>query len=166
MNKGNVLIVFRFRIANVSIFAQNFKVMDDKLEIILKGAAEVFRKYGFRSVSMDDICRELGISKKTLYQYVENKSDLIKKILLYSSGIHQKAMKTIEETGNAIDVLLGISRIVCGNKQNQNSSLIFELQKFYPQIYRDYQENLRELHYQGTRLILKEESVKEFIERI
>ena len=50
--------------------------MDIKQEILSKTEA-LFMRYGIKSVTMDDISRELGISKKTLYQYVDNKQDLI-----------------------------------------------------------------------------------------
>ena len=41
----------------------------------------MFRKYGIRSVTMSDLARELGMSKKTLYVHLENKRDLISKIM-------------------------------------------------------------------------------------
>jgi len=40
---------------------------------ILTKAENLFFKYGVKSISMDDLSRELGISKKTLYQSVDNK---------------------------------------------------------------------------------------------
>ena len=41
-------------------------------EIILKKAGETFLKYGFKSVTMDDIANDLGISKKTIYKHLKN----------------------------------------------------------------------------------------------
>ena len=55
--------------------------MDVQTQIINK-AEDLFLRYGLKSVTMDDIARKLGISKKTLYQYVENKTDLVSKIML------------------------------------------------------------------------------------
>ena len=55
--------------------------MDDKMAQILNATRTLFLKYGIRSISMDDIAKELGMSKKTLYQYVENKNDLVEKLL-------------------------------------------------------------------------------------
>ncbi|MDP4588692.1 MAG: TetR/AcrR family transcriptional regulator, partial [Flavobacteriales bacterium] len=53
--------------------------MDSKeLEIIQK-ATEIFMQYGIKSVNMDDIARHLGISKKTLYKYVSDKKELVRK---------------------------------------------------------------------------------------
>ena len=113
--------------------------MDEKLEKILRESARLFSKYGIRSLSMDDICRELGISKKTLYQYVESKSDLISHILQSAYGEHGKKMlEFIEGEHNAIDELLAVSRKVCLNMQNFNPSIIFDLQKYYPEIYKKH----------------------------
>jgi len=55
--------------------------MDVKTQILEK-AEDLFLRYGLKSVTMDDIARKLGMSKKTLYQYVENKTDLVSKIML------------------------------------------------------------------------------------
>lgn len=113
--------------------------MDEKLEKILRESARLFSKYGIRSLSMDDICRELAISKKTLYQYVESKADLISHILQNAFSKHGKGMlEFIEGEHNAIDELLAVSRKVCLNMQNFNPSIIFDLQKYYPEIYKTH----------------------------
>lgn len=115
--------------------------MDEKLDKILHESARLFIKYGIRSLSMDDICREMGISKKTLYQYVESKSDLIARILQFNFDEHIKnSQLLIEDDHNAIDVLLAVSRKVCLNMQNFNPSTIFDLQKYYPEIYKKYND--------------------------
>ncbi len=57
--------------------------MNKEFENILEKVSELYNKYGIKSVTMDDVARELGISKKTLYQYVENKNELVSKVLDY-----------------------------------------------------------------------------------
>ena len=54
--------------------------MEQKEKEILLKSADLFTKYGIKSMTMDDISQQLGISKKTLYLYVDNKKDLVKKI--------------------------------------------------------------------------------------
>jgi AcrR family transcriptional regulator len=44
---------------------------------ILQRAMEMFQRYGLQAMTMDDVCRELSMSKKTLYQYFSNKADLV-----------------------------------------------------------------------------------------
>ena len=55
--------------------------MDEKFSQILENVAELYMKYGMKSVTMDDICRHLGISKKTLYEYVSDKEELIENVM-------------------------------------------------------------------------------------
>jgi AcrR family transcriptional regulator len=55
--------------------------MDKSLVDILERVRELFFKYGVRSVSIDDICRDLGFSKKKLYQHVASKNELVEKLL-------------------------------------------------------------------------------------
>ena len=59
---------------------------------------------------MDDLCREMGISKKTMYQYVENKTDLISQTLDF---VVKDAVFAVEQANlegcNAIDQLLRVT---------------------------------------------------------
>ena len=67
-------------------FAQ---IMRDK---ILEKSGEMFLTLGFKSVTMDDIARELGISKKTLYKYFSNKANLV---AAATGAVQQAIDKTI-----------------------------------------------------------------------
>ncbi|MEA5126561.1 MAG: TetR/AcrR family transcriptional regulator [Proteiniphilum sp.] len=42
-------------------------------ERIIEKAGELFRKYGIKNVSMDEIASSMGISKRTLYENFKNK---------------------------------------------------------------------------------------------
>ncbi len=53
---------------------------DIKYQNIITSAFKIFMEHGVRNISMDDLCRFLAISKKTLYKYIENKSDLLQKV--------------------------------------------------------------------------------------
>lgn len=120
--------------------------MDDKLRMILRECSHLFIKYGLRSLSMDDICREIGISKKTLYQYVENKTDLIAQTLGFVVNDAVTAVEnTSREGGNAIDQLLNVSRKVCSEMQHFNPSITFDMQKYYPELYRKFNHDKKDL---------------------
>lgn len=119
---------------------------DDKYKIIIEGAFKIFSENGIRNVSMDDISRSLGISKKTLYQYVENKVDLIRKVFAF---VKDKIFERIEELNkmdmNAIDVLLEMSKIANAKHSKVNTVISFELKKFYPQVFNEYFDSKKEL---------------------
>lgn len=109
--------------------------MDEKLVTILEGSIKLFKQYGLRSISMDEIARSIGMSKKTLYQFVDNKDDLITQSLDYL--IEKTTIEKIEKEKNlnAIDVLLEISRIVRSEVIEMNPVVKFDLFKYYPSIY-------------------------------
>lgn len=119
--------------------------MDKKLGDILKTSGKMFLNYGIRSVSMDDICREMSISKKTLYQYVENKADIIEKILNYHlNDIERPLIKIEKNNNNAIDVLLNVSTNISESMRKYKPSIIFELKKYYSEMFNKFANKKRE----------------------
>ena len=50
---------------------------------------DMFQRYGLRAMTMDDVCRELSMSKKTLYQYFSNKADLVDQAVRHVFGAHK-----------------------------------------------------------------------------
>jgi AcrR family transcriptional regulator len=108
--------------------------MNEKLDHLLKQAGEIFMRYGLKSVTMDDVCRELGISKKTLYQYVSDKNDLISKVLDQDIQKDEKVICALQTSGlSAIDELLHIQKMVTEKVQHMHSSIIYDLKKYYPE---------------------------------
>jgi TetR/AcrR family transcriptional regulator, cholesterol catabolism regulator len=110
--------------------------MNTELDKILEAAERIFKKYGVRSVSMDDIARELGISKKTLYVYVENKEDLIKKSLTLHIVREQAQIEIFLNTApNSLDAFVKIGMHVQQEIQNLNPVLMYDLQKYHRDIW-------------------------------
>ena len=63
-----------------------------KQELIIK-IADVFMRFGVRSVNMDDIARNLSVSKKTLYKYFKDKNDVVTGVTQWSlSGANAKGV--------------------------------------------------------------------------
>ena len=100
---------------------------------ILKGASELFSKYGVRSVSMDDIARHLSISKKTIYQYFADKEDIV---ILAAREHMERTRSTFDlihrNAASAIDELVKISRQLRIEMEGINPALLFDLQKYHP----------------------------------
>lgn len=112
---------------------------DNKFRSLIAQAYDIFTQHGIRSVSMDDLCRQMGISKKTLYKHVENKSDLLIKISEYIKETISSRIQQLKESDlNAIDVLLEMSRASTDNHVRINPYISFEIRKFYPKIYDNY----------------------------
>jgi AcrR family transcriptional regulator len=113
-----------------------FNFDDPKLRTILDRTIQLFEEFGIRNLNMDDISRSLGISKKTLYQYVKSKEDLIEKLFYYDEvKWKQESAKVILDEMNAIDVLVQVSLMVFNELSKLNPKIKFELQKYYESIY-------------------------------
>jgi AcrR family transcriptional regulator len=104
----------------------------DSKEKILKGAEDLFMRYGVRSVSMDDIARHLAVSKKTLYQHFADKDDLV---MMVSKAILERHTVEFESirvsTENPVEELAKISLCMKKNMEGLNPALLFDLQKYH-----------------------------------
>lgn len=110
-------------------------------------------RFGIKSITMDDISRELGISKKTLYQYVANKSDLIEQLFRQQAEQEKEVMRRIHlQSANAIDELLKIARYVMEQLRQLSATTVYDLQKYYPESWKQ----LESLHQRHVYTIMKE----------
>jgi len=103
---------------------------------ILENATDLFLNYGFKSVTMDDIANKLGISKKTIYQYFDNKTKLVEASTLYMFDTISHGINCICEINmNPIEEIFEIKKFVMIHLKDEKSSPQYQLQKYYPKIY-------------------------------
>ncbi len=115
------------------------------MDEIIVSISTLFMKYGIKSVSMDDVSRELGISKKTLYQYFKDKDELVTKVVEHHAELLSGEMfKMVSENANAIEQLLQVSKFVSQYLKNINPSVTYDLKKYYPQIWKNVNLNNRD----------------------
>lgn len=106
--------------------------MDEKTKEILDKAAAVFLRFGIKSVTMDDMARELGISKKTLYVHFKDKNELVSQILSEKINEDQQTCCMVQKDAeNAIDEMFGIISFVIENVGKINPSVFLDLQKYH-----------------------------------
>jgi len=111
--------------------------MDDKLHEILEQVYGLYNLYGIKSITMDDVARELGISKKTLYQYVDDKAELVEKVMVMNAGRHSREIaKITAKKQNAIIELLEVNAYMNEMMKEHNPTLDYDLKKYYPAIHR------------------------------
>ena len=113
---------------------------DQKVHII-KTAGELFFRLGIRSVSIDDICRELGMSKKTFYVYFASKDELIEQML--QANINYMAGK-LEELQAKKDFRHLVKAFLKHQEAEKNDvrrvpQLVYDLKKYYPRQFADFQ---------------------------
>ena len=108
--------------------------MNEKLKHIILQARNIFMRFGIRSVTMDDMCREMGISKKTLYQFVKDKTDLVNQTMKVEIDCDQNKISEITQKNlNAIDEIFEITQLVSERIKHMHPSILFDMQKYYPE---------------------------------
>jgi AcrR family transcriptional regulator len=114
-------------------FAPMLKEMDERGIELLGKTAELFMRFGIKSMTMDDIARQLGVSKKTLYLYVTDKNDLVEKVMTAIVD-HEKAMTSqlCERYTNAIDLLFELTKEVSKKFGQVHPSINYDMQKYHP----------------------------------
>lgn len=105
-------------------------------EKVLEKATEMFLTLGFKSVTMDDLANEMGISKKTIYANFHNKTKLVEEctselFCVISSGIND----IIALQKNPIEELYEIKKFVMHHLKDEKSSPQYQLQKYYPNVF-------------------------------
>ena len=114
---------------------------EDQRRNIIKTAGELFFRLGIRSVSIDDICREIGMSKKTFYVYFASKDELIEQML--QANINYTASK-MQELLDLRDFRQLVKRFIKHQEAEKNDvrrvpQLVYDLKKYYPRQFADFQ---------------------------
>lgn len=120
----------------------------DTRAYIITEADKLFCQFGFKSVTMDDIAKHLGISKKTIYQHFADKNDLVNVLMEARYSNHDCEMKMHTKHGvDAVhEILLGLADM---NEWliTLNPKLFFDLQKYHPEAWFKFlkfkEENLK-----------------------
>jgi AcrR family transcriptional regulator len=108
---------------------------------ILNKARELFLKNGLRSVSMDDIARKLGMSKKTIYKDYKNKKDIINTITeKFLLNHKQEYDMLISASKNAVDELLKLMENLNNVFERLSPRIIFDLQRYFPEAWQTFKE--------------------------
>ncbi len=93
----------------------------------------MFSRFGVKNLTMDDIAKELGMSKKTIYQHVNNKADLVRLSLEEFLKEEKANLKAIlASTENSVDTIIQLVSYFHGQIREFNPYVLNDLQKYYP----------------------------------
>ncbi len=121
--------------------------MRDIKEKIIDTSHELFSQFGIKSITMDDIAREMGISKKTIYQYFQDKNDLVMNVSRMHLEMEKEEIYNIKkQTSNAVETLIEESLCMRQKMSDMNPSLIYDLRKYHPQAWNLYLESKEEVY--------------------
>lgn len=106
--------------------------MNTELENILQRICNLYNKYGIKSVTMDDVSRELGISKKTLYEHFSDKDEMVGQVFEFE---RENVLKDLREilcnAQNAIHELFLINKYFSEKIKTYNPNVDFDLKKYH-----------------------------------
>lgn len=109
-------------------------------ERIIQVATESIKKYGLRGFTLDDITRELSMSKKTLYKYFASKNELISEIVQSAAEIEkQRVVQEIDRSTTWLEKLNAILSVY--SYPAIPFRVLNELQRFFP----SEQETIKEI---------------------
>ena len=108
---------------------------------ILTKAAELFIRYGIRSITMDEIATQLGISKKTIYQFFTDKDDLVSAVI--GREVHKNELECVQYRDEATDavheVFLAVEDLELMLKYT-NPLMLYDLEKYHPRAFQEIKE--------------------------
>lgn len=113
--------------------------MEEQKKYITETVSKLYRQYGIRSITMDDVAREVGISKKTLYEYFKDKKELIQSVIdLGMELMENKILLLRQKKLNAIEFLFEVNKMITESLKNYNPVIDYDLKKYYPKIYKNF----------------------------
>ena len=111
-----------------------------QIERIIQGGEELFLKAGVRSVTMDDIARNLGMSKKTIYQFFKDKNELVMALVKKKLQEDENQMsEIIRKSGNVIEEMINMMKCSEDIFSRINPIVIHDLQKYHQEAWRQFQ---------------------------
>ncbi|MBV7440265.1 TetR/AcrR family transcriptional regulator [Weeksellaceae bacterium TAE3-ERU29] len=113
---------------------------------ILTVARKLFLKFGYRTVTMDDIAEELGISKKTLYENYNSKNKLIEDVVqdIFENVESRLNENNYEKELNAIERIYKMSQVIDSFFNVTSRKPMREMEKYYPEIHKKVQIHIEE----------------------
>ena len=103
---------------------------------IIEESRKLFFKYGVKQVTMDDVSKNLSMSKKTLYQYFSDKDELVEDVTKVHLEQEKMEMDDISNnSANSIEELYQVSRCIRKNINEINPAVLFDLKRSYHKSY-------------------------------
>jgi AcrR family transcriptional regulator len=99
---------------------------------IIEGAAELFKIYGIKSVTMDSIATQLGISKRTIYEVFADKDELLIGVLKWMAEKQKELVKRfLDESENSIVAIFKLLEINMNHFQEMSPAFQADIKKYH-----------------------------------
>lgn len=125
-------------------------------ERIIESATDLFLKKGVKSVTMDEIATTNGVSKRTLYELFEDKSELIEACINYTDKQHLQFFEQMKNSkSNILEIFINIyknrSEVVMG----ADKDFFGQIKRYYPDIYKRTVTSLKEKRVESSKKLLE-----------
>jgi AcrR family transcriptional regulator len=139
----------------------------DRKKIILEGARKLFYEHGFSQVSMDELARHLGMSKKTLYNYFESKEVLLLTIVIELKNDLSEGVDSLllDDTLDFPDKIHRIFAFVGTKLSAFTQNFILDLKRSSPQIWSMVEEYRREAAFLRFNRLLEQGMTRGYVRR-
>jgi AcrR family transcriptional regulator len=128
---------------------------------IIDGAAELFKTYGMKLVTMDSIASHLGMSKRTIYEVFTDKDELLTGVLKQMARKQQDLVeKILKESGNAIIAIFRMLEINIDHFQNMSPAFQADLKKYHYEVLMKRSDKCEMPDYRNNQQII-ERGIKE-----
>jgi AcrR family transcriptional regulator len=108
---------------------------------ILEGAKKLFMQFGLKSITMDDIARKVGVSKKTIYQFFSDKNSIVLKSVHEHFSDHRKEIENVlDHSKDAIEAIYRISKCMKMQVEAVNPTVLYDLQRYFPKAHKRFLE--------------------------
>jgi AcrR family transcriptional regulator len=126
--------------------------MENK-ERILEKATDLFMQYGIRSITMDEIAAQLGISKKTIYQFFTDKDAMVEAVVDMEMNSNEEGCRQFSQLAdNAVHEIFIAMEGMEEMLKSMNPQLIHDLEKYHPVAFK----RLKQYKYQFLSNIIRE----------
>lgn len=108
---------------------------------ILVEAGTLFGKYGIKSMTMDALAEELGISKRTIYERFKDKDTLLREVIMYyKTRAHEQANQLIDQSDNAIEALFRIIKLNVEQMSRMSPAFLHDIKKYHQNVFKELDE--------------------------
>lgn len=123
----------------------------DLKERIIQTALVSFAKYGVKSITMDEIASNLGISKRTLYETFKDKEAILMECYMYKKKLRNDyAIEVMKESDNVLDVILKVQKRQLEDMLTINQRFFEDLFKYYPRVEQTIREDQQKHQKEAT----------------
>ncbi|MEN8203062.1 MAG: TetR/AcrR family transcriptional regulator [Bacteroidota bacterium] len=108
-------------------------------ERIIIESGQLFGKYGIRSMTMDALAEEMGISKRTIYERFKDKDTLLMEVIrYYKTQTNEKAYELIDKSDNVIEALFRIMKITIKQVAQMNPIFFHDFRKYHNKVFKEF----------------------------